>query len=64
MAKGIIPIVKEKDIRLMENLLSAGYVEHKYAVRLQTVLNRAMGVPTNTGRNKAPKHNPSNKKIP
>jgi transposase len=32
----------------MEKLLSAGYVEHKYAVRLQTVLNRARGVPTNT----------------
>jgi hypothetical protein len=39
MAKGIIPIVKEKDIRLMEELLSVGHVEHKYALRLQTVLN-------------------------
>ena len=32
----------------METLLSAGHIEYKYAVRLQTVLNRARGVSTNT----------------
>ena len=31
----------------MEALLSAGHIEYKYAVRLQTVLNRARGVSTN-----------------
>ena len=48
MARTIEPQVKEKEVKLMEALLSAGHIEHKYAVRLQTVLNRARGVSTNT----------------
>ena len=32
----------------METLLAAGHIEHKYAVRLQAVVNRVKGVPTNT----------------
>ena len=48
MAKAILPVVEEKDLRLMETLLSAGHIEHKYALRLQTILNRARGVSTNT----------------
>jgi len=32
----------------MEELLNAGYIAHKYAVRLQTVLNRAKGASTNS----------------
>jgi len=46
MAKAIIPVVKEKDVQLMEALLSAGHIEYKYAVRLKSVLNRARGVST------------------
>jgi transposase len=48
MAKVILPQVKEKDIKLIETLLAAGHIEYKYAVRLQTVLNRARNVSTNT----------------
>ena len=48
MAKVILPQIKEKDIKLMETLLAAGHIEYKYAVRLQTVLNRARNVSTNT----------------
>jgi len=48
MARILLPQVKEKDVKLMEALLSAGHIEYKYAVRLQTVLNRARGVSTNT----------------
>jgi transposase len=44
----IKPTIKEKDERLMEALLSSGHIEHKYAVRLQTVLNRSKGIATNT----------------
>jgi len=35
--------INSEDIELMEKLLSAGRIEHKYAVRLQTVLLRAKG---------------------
>jgi transposase len=48
MAKAILPQVNEKDIMLTETLLTKGHIEHKYAVRLQTVLNRAKGVSTAT----------------
>ena len=48
MPKVILPQVNEKDILLMEALLTKGHIEHKYAVRLQTVLNRAKGVSTYT----------------
>ena len=33
---------------LMEELLKAGHIKHKYAVRLQTVVNRAKGYSTNS----------------
>jgi transposase len=43
MAKEIKPSITEKDLRFMETLLAEGHIEHKYAVRLQTVINRAKG---------------------
>jgi transposase len=48
MPRAIIPNTSDKDLRVMETLLSAGHIEHKYAVRLQTVINRTKGIPTNT----------------
>ena len=48
MARTIAPMINEKDSQLMEELLKAGHIEHKYAVRLQTVLNRAKGFSTNS----------------
>jgi len=35
--------INNEDKRLMEDLLNAGHIKHKYAVRLQTVLLRAKG---------------------
>ena len=46
MQRGIIPNVNEADTELMELLLKKGHIKHKYAVRIQTVLNRASGMPT------------------
>jgi transposase len=46
MARIITPLVNEKDSMLMETLLKAGHIKHKYAVRLQTVLNRTKGFST------------------
>jgi transposase len=46
MGRAITPIGKEKDFLLMEELLKAGHIKHKYAVRLQTVLNRSKGFST------------------
>jgi transposase len=43
MAKAITVQVKENDIKLMEEILAAGHIEHKFAVRLQAVVNRAKG---------------------
>jgi len=37
------PKLNPEDKSLMENLLSAGHIKHKYAVRLQTILLRANG---------------------
>jgi hypothetical protein len=37
------PRLKPEDKELMEKLLMAGHREHKYAVRLQTVLLRVKG---------------------
>ena len=48
MAKTITPLVNKKDNMLMEELLKAGHIKHKYAVRLQTVVNRAKGYSTNS----------------
>jgi transposase len=41
--KALQPNLIAEDKELMEKLLSAGHIEHKYAVRLQTVLLRAKG---------------------
>jgi transposase len=48
MAMIIKPLVNEKDSLLMEELLKAGHIEYKYAVRLQAVLKRAKGLSTNS----------------
>ena len=48
MAKAIEVLASEKDIRLMNTLLAAGHIEHKFAVRLQTVVSRYKGISTNT----------------
>ena len=48
MGKAISVLARGKDIRLMEELLSAGHIEHKFAVRLQTVVSRYKGISTNT----------------
>jgi transposase len=47
MAKAINVLASEKEIRLMEELLASGHIEHKFAVRLQTVLSRYKRLPTN-----------------
>jgi len=41
--KALKPNLNEEDKELMEQLLEAGQLKHKYAVRLQTVLLRARG---------------------
>jgi transposase len=41
--KPVQPNLNDEDKDLMEKLLSAGHIEHKYAERLQTVLLRARG---------------------
>ena len=40
--------IKGNDLQLMEALLADGHIEHKFAVRLQTVINRAKGLSTNS----------------
>ena len=47
MAKEIKPGLRENDLQLMEVFLAQGHIKHKYAVRLQTVINRAKGFSTN-----------------
>ena len=46
MGRDILPKATEKDLALMEQLLKAGNIRHKYAVRIQAVLNRATGKST------------------
>jgi len=46
MGREVLPISTEEDISLMEKILFAGNLQHKYAIRLQTVLNRAKGKST------------------
>jgi transposase len=48
MAVAIKPETNEKDLKVMETFLRAGHIEHKYAVRLQAVINRSKGIATNT----------------
>ncbi len=47
MAQEVIPEIIGNDLQIMESLLADGHIEHKYAVRLQTVLNRAKKFSTN-----------------
>jgi transposase len=42
-----VPALKAEDEYLMENILAAGRIKHKFAARLLTVLNRAKGKGTN-----------------
>jgi transposase len=41
--KPLQPKLNRKDKKLMENLLSSGHIQHKFAVRLRVVLLRAKG---------------------
>jgi transposase len=43
MSKAIAPELNADDKELMESLLRSGHIEHKYAVRLQTVVHRTNG---------------------
>jgi hypothetical protein len=47
MKREILPVLNAKDEYLMENILAAGRIKHKFAVRLLTGLNRAKGKGTN-----------------
>jgi hypothetical protein len=47
MAKEVTPNTTEEDIILMGKILAIGDIQHKYAVRLQTVLSRARNRSTN-----------------
>lgn len=46
MGREVLPITTDEDLLLMEKILSAGNLKHKFAIRLQTVLNRARGKST------------------
>ena len=46
MGREVLPKANAEDIVLMEKILSEGDIRHKYAIRLQTVLNRAGGKTT------------------
>jgi transposase len=48
MGKVLEPKIHGDDLPLMEALLSAGRIKHKYAVRLQAVINKAKGQSTNS----------------
>jgi transposase len=43
MSREVLPNATREDITFMENILAKGTIKHKYAVRIQTVLNRAYG---------------------
>jgi ubiquinone biosynthesis protein UbiJ len=47
MKSEVLPRLNAEDKRLMKNILSAGDIKHKFAVRLQTVLRRANGEAAN-----------------
>jgi hypothetical protein len=47
MKREVLPNLNGDDKTLMENILAAGNIKHKFAVRLQTVLHRANGRATN-----------------
>jgi len=46
MAVEVLPITSEADIEVRKTVLKKGHIRHKYAVRIQTILNRAGGVST------------------
>jgi transposase len=43
--KDVLPNLNDEDKALMQNLLKAGQIKLKYAIRIQTVLHRAAGKP-------------------
>ncbi|MDR2630771.1 MAG: helix-turn-helix domain-containing protein [Spirochaetaceae bacterium] len=47
MKREVLPQLNAEDKDLMEHILAAGKIKHKFAVRLQTVLHRANGKGTN-----------------
>jgi len=47
MGREVKPNPSREDIAFMKSILSKGNIDHKYAVRIQTVLNRAEGRSTN-----------------
>ncbi len=46
MPREVLPNASEDDIEFMETILAKGDIKHKYAVRLQAVINRAKGTTT------------------
>lgn len=46
MSREVLPIITDDDILLMEKILAEGNIQHKYAIRLQTVINRSRGKST------------------
>jgi len=47
MGKEVKPNITKEEIEFMEKILAVGSIQHKYAVRLQTVLSRARNRSTN-----------------
>ncbi len=47
MAQEVTPKIKGNDLQIMESLLADGHIEHKYALRLRTVINRSKSFSTN-----------------
>ncbi|MDR2097306.1 MAG: hypothetical protein LBP37_02165 [Spirochaetaceae bacterium] len=47
MKREIVSVLNAEDEYLMKNILAAGRIKHKFAVRLLTVLDRAKGRGTN-----------------
>ena len=46
MARDVFPDISQADIELLELVLKKGHIRHKYAVRVQAVLNRAARIPS------------------
>jgi hypothetical protein len=47
MEREVLPRLNSGDKALIENILAAGKIAHKFAVRIQTVLHKANGKTTN-----------------
>lgn len=47
MGRSVLPNIAPGDIEFMENILSVGAIQHKYAIRIQAVLGRARRQSTN-----------------